>query len=358
MVQRPHRPLLLAFLGTLLILCPVEGFGQESGVRLRPGYLTSGRSVRQAFQAAAATAHQSTVRIQVDDRPIALGVIVDPDGWILTKASQLEPGADVTLADGKRVPFEWIGYHRGQDLALLRIAERNLPALTWEERDPPVGSWLITVAPRPEPLAIGVMSVGRRQIRPYQSHGVLGVSLESNDLPRIRQVLPKSGAVAAGLQEGDLIQQVDGVRIQTGQDLITKLRNYRPGDSVTLQIKREDRTLTIGVRLGQPLQEALSQMTLESQLNGPLSQRLDNFHAVYQQDGVIAPEDCGGPVLTLKGSAIGINIARAGRVATYVLPADQILPLLEGLKEGKFPPPAPPLLEHSPETPELPQPVE
>ena len=45
-----------------------------------------------------------------------------------------------------------------------------------------------------------------------------------------------------------------------------------------------------------------------------------------------------GPLVDLDSKTIGINIARAGRVETYALPAETILALLPDLKAGKFAP--------------------
>jgi serine protease Do len=71
---------------------------------------------------------------------------------------------------------------------------------------------------------------------------------------------------------------------------------------------------------------------------GPVSPRASDFPAVYQHDTIVAPNQCGGPIVDLDGHALGINIARAGRTETYALPADLILPLIEPLKSGKLAP--------------------
>ena len=46
------------------------------------------------------------------------------------------------------------------------------------------------------------------------------------------------------------------------------------------------------------------------------------------------PKDCGGPVVDLDGRCIGINIARALRVATYALPASVAKETIEKLRGG------------------------
>ena len=43
-------------------------------------------------------------------------------------------------------------------------------------------------------------------------------------------------------------------------------------------------------------------------------------------------------MVDLDGNVLGINIARAGRVETWILPSENIRPLLIDLKAGKFPP--------------------
>ena len=42
--------------------------------------------------------------------------------------------------------------------------------------------------------------------------------------------------------------------------------------------------------------------------------------------------------MDLDGKVVGINIARAGRVASYALPGEVVWPLLDELKSGKLAP--------------------
>ena len=59
-------------------------------------------------------------------------------------------------------------------------------------------------------------------------------------------------------------------------------------------------------------------------MGGDLSLRRDDFAAAIQHDTVLMPHECGGPVVTLDGKIVGINIARAGRTESYYLPADVV----------------------------------
>ncbi len=53
----------------------------------------------------------------------------------------------------------------------------------------------------------------------------------------------------AGLQAGDLIVSFDGQPVRIVEDLLTRLRNYAPGDTVTLEILRGTETLDVTVVL-------------------------------------------------------------------------------------------------------------
>ena len=66
-------------------------------------------------------------------------------------------------------------------------------------------------------------------------------------------------------------------------------------------------------------------------LGGPLSNRRNGFPLAIQHDTVLRPRDCGGPLVDLTGSVVGINIARASRVATFAIPAGTIQSLLPNM---------------------------
>src|SRR5690606_15227199 len=66
-----------------------------------------------------------------------------------------------------------------------------------------------------------------------------------------------------------------------------------------------------------------------------LSFRRTGFESVLQHDTFLLPEHCGGPLCDLDGHVVGINIARAERIASYALPAAAILPWIDELKSGR-----------------------
>jgi S1-C subfamily serine protease len=52
------------------------------------------------------------------------------------------------------------------------------------------------------------------------------------------------------------------------------------------------------------------------------TRRLTGFSRVIQHDSPLYPEQCGGPLFNLNGEAVGVNIARFGRVESFAIPAD------------------------------------
>ncbi len=72
----------------------------------------------------------------------------------------------------------------------------------------------------------------------------------------VRAVLLKTPAAEAGLELGDIIQQVNGEPVDVEHPLPERIRAFKPGDEVTLEVLREGQTHEIGVTLGErPLPE-------------------------------------------------------------------------------------------------------
>ena len=70
----------------------------------------------------------------------------------------------------------------------------------------------------------------------------------------------------------------------------------------------------------------------ENRLSGDVSLLSEGFEEAIEHDTVLEPWQCGGPLVNLDGKAIGLNIARASRFATYALPASLARQILTRLK--------------------------
>ena len=89
--------------------------------------------------------------------------------------------------------------------------------------------------------------------------GVTGQSLNSENSNElgiditegfyINDTDPNMGAHIAGIRKGDIIQQIDNVKINKFADLSGYLNSKRPGDKLNVKIFRNNKSLNIGVQL-------------------------------------------------------------------------------------------------------------
>ncbi|ULR53210.1 S1C family serine protease [Streptomyces deccanensis] len=93
------------------------------------------------------------------------------------------------------------------------------------------------------------------------THPVIGVTLDmdySGDGARIGDqgdgggsgVTSGGPADRAGMRSGDVITEVDGQRVHSGDELIVKVRAHRPGDRLELTLLRNGRERTVTLTLG------------------------------------------------------------------------------------------------------------
>jgi serine protease Do len=293
--------------------------------------------VKSPFRQVVHAANQCVVRIKCNAQDAALGTIVGPDGWIVTKASELKGKVTCRLRDGRELEARVVGLHPGLDLAMLKIDALNLPSIPWNPLPPTVGQWLATAGMDDDPLALGIVSVPRRAILPQG--GVIGIQLaEQNNEPCIDQIMPNFPAAAAGLKPKDVITHLNGQSVPNTMQLRALMRRHRPGETITLTVKRGQQTLDVPVTMVAPSSAALDRQRKMNRMGMEVSGRSDDFPAVVQHDSVVRPADCGGPVVDLSGKIIGINIAHAGRTETYCLPTDVVLPTMYELMSGRLSP--------------------
>jgi len=294
----------------------------------------NGLQIRTLLKPITKSKRQSVVVISRDQKQRALGTVVRSDGWILSKASELTGPLNCQLHDGRKYATAVKRVFRDYDLALLKIDAKNLKPVVWKsDKDPAVGSWLLSAADNDKPLALGIVGVKRRDISHQQ--GVLGISLEivQNGL-RVTRVTPNSGADQAGLKAGDRITHIAGDAVTQLQVFSTKIRDYSAGDVVAIRLQREQQPIEIQAVMGRPLLSIFTRGSFQNHMGGMLSGRRSDFPGVLQHDGLIEPNECGGPVFDIKGNAVGINIARAGRTETYLVPADVVQSLVTVFLDG------------------------
>jgi serine protease DegQ len=97
---------------------------------------------------------------RLDSRPrqasnLGSGVIVSPNGYILTNHHVVEAADEiqVALANGKTLPARVVGADPETDLAVLKIDASDLPAITFAQADSlKVGDWVLAVG---NPFGVG-----------------------------------------------------------------------------------------------------------------------------------------------------------------------------------------------------------
>lgn len=307
--------LIALFASSLVVSSLVEA--QE---RLHPRVLA-------AFREVVAEPAKSTVQVYCDGYRSALGAVVREDGYVVTKSSELK-GKIQCLLPGRRenekLDATIAAKDPALDLTVLKIDAKGLTPIAWSDQTPTVGSWLATPGLHADPVSIGVVSVAARKIAAPQ--GALGISMPTRDgdnEARIEEIVPGKAADKAGLRSGDLILKVNGKEIGNKDQLIETIKSYLPGEKVELLVKRGKEQLTLSAVLGSRAQlfHEDNRSDFQNSLGGPLSERRGGFVLAIQHDSVLRPVDCGGPIVDLDGKAVGLNIARAGRVESYALPA-------------------------------------
>jgi serine protease Do len=239
------------------------------------------------------------------------------------------------MPGGKLLDASIVATDANTDLALLKVDMDGLKTPEWgRDFDARLGRWVVTPSTGGSVTTVGIVSAGLRGIPAEKVSGVLGVQLALGDGPaRIQEVFEDSGARAAGLKAGDVITRCNDREISDGPSLMARLRAMKPGEDVILKVRREDKVETVKATLTHPFGIFLSQFALQNRMGTDLSQRTDGFEEVFSHDGHVDPEECGGPLLDLNGRVVGINIARAGRTETLVLPIYLVDRALERMQE-------------------------
>jgi serine protease Do len=332
----------LSFLAAGVVLygtpaASAQGSRRDISTKSSPRFLA-------AFREVVAGPSRSTVRVWCNDEVAAFGAVVGADGWILTKASELKGDITCELQDGREFPARIVGVSKPYDLAMLKLDVKGLIPVEWRDSaKDAVGSWVATTGINRDPVAVGVLSVAARKItgtelaRRSTSSGFLGIGIAPvRNGVKITDVISGGAADKAGFEENDIIVAVGKTRITDPETLLNSLQETKPGDTVTVRVKRGSEEVVLKPKLGS---WRMGLADFQNKFGSELSHRRTRFPMVLQHDTVLRPVDCGGPLVDLDGKVIGINIARAGRTETLAIPAEAVKPLLDDLKSGKLAPP-------------------
>jgi serine protease Do len=299
-------------------------------------YYRSGEETLQVLAPVSAATRFSIVKVTVNGETVGLGTVMDTDGFVLAKASELKPGKLACwLAADREVPAEMLGVDEDEDLALLRVRDKSLKPVVWATNDVAIGQWAITPGIAATPHALGIVSAPPRRI--YRAQGYVGILFDlTKQPPTIKELAHGMGAEKAGLKPQDVILAVNSSAVSNREQVVDLVRKMQEGETVKLSIQREKERFDSDIELMAPrFFSSGSGADQESRLagmSGQVSRRAAGFERAIEHDTVLVPWLCGGPLVNLDGQAIGLNISRASRVTTYALPPDLVWKAFERLK--------------------------
>ncbi len=274
----------------------------------------------------------STVRVLSKNRHVAMGIIVKTDGYILTKASEVENRKQlmVELNDGRKLEAKVIRSENNNDLAVLKVEANGLSIVNWSDTKTKTGSFLLTPDIDGSVIALGTYSVAPRSTKAGEQ-AFLGVKPETTTKGvRVSDINVGNASHNAGLRNGDVLTKLGDVVITDVASLVKSIRDRRPGDNVQIEFLRNGKPSKVQATLaGRDVSgEQAARFKMMNRLGAVPSRRGDNFPTVFQHDSPLFPEQCGGPITDLNGNVVGINIARKGRAASYAIPSSHVQTVL------------------------------
>lgn len=296
---------------------------------LETAYRTTGSQVVAAFEPQRQFLQRSSAVILDGRKEIAYGVVVSPDGHILTKASEVIgiSQISVTVDQQKFTGAKLVIVDPAWDVALLKVEATGLTPVTYAPTSAvPQGTWVVAngaTTRTARRLLAGIVSAKIREI-PAAGGAALGVILGKSKPVEITEVDDKSGAKEAGLLKGDVILTIDGTKIGSVEDIGKVLKDRKAGSTVKVKYRREGKEATVDVRLAAREELFDHQLNRNDQMSGEFSPRRSGFPRVMQHDILGSRKLQGGPLLDLDGRCIGMNIARANRAESFAIPVEDL----------------------------------
>jgi len=296
---------------------------------LDSAYRTTGAEVVAAFEAQRLVLQTSSAVIQDGRKEIAYGVVISPDGYVLTKASEVAGIANLTVTvdqakfSGAKVVLEDSEW----DVALLKVEASGLVPVNFSQAgDVAEGTWVVAngaTTRTTRRLLAGIVSAKTRAI-PAAGGAALGVSFKPDSKAlEIVSLNDKGGAKAAGLQAGDVVVSIGGKKVSKIEEVGACLKELKAGTNVKVVYRRKGKEESVEVKLithG----ELTGVENRNDQMSGEFSPRRSGFPKVMQHDILGNRGYQGGPLLDLDGKCVGMNIARADRAESYTIPMPEL----------------------------------
>lgn len=304
---------------------------------------------------------RSLIRILDGGHEVAAGLIVDADGWAITKASLVGSREQWSCRtffsrDGQMiVKGRVVAASAEHDVALLKLAAGDLPAARWAQKLPTVGTFVFSILGGSQgPLQAAIVGaetcpeLARANDIPQIP---ISVQLNAAGAPTVKEAGANNAEFDAYkelLEPGDVITHLDNIPTPTGEEygrVIDRLLYAPDANGMGVDYNRPARGsfagdwVRVGIRRGS-VETTVRIPKIHSTTRGalawhshPLSLRRESFPSVFSHDFSLRPEQCGGPVVNLAGEVVGLNIARADTTRTLAIPADVLQTVIKELRE-------------------------
>ncbi|MBL9133804.1 MAG: serine protease [Verrucomicrobiaceae bacterium] len=344
------RQFVLRHSAALFLLGSLSSLAEAPRPTLPADDRTNGRHTLTALDKLAPLTLACTASIEsLLGRHVCSATIVGEDGYILTKASEVPDlaKARVKFADGRTTELREIQREVRYDLVLAQaVGISGLRAANFGSARPlTLGQWLCSGSGAKCDPRIGIISANRRRVPGLGA--ALGVRMDEKKPEnargvRIIGIANDSPAEAAGLRKDDVLLAIADQPVAEFKGVHDIVNKRQPGEVVEVRYLRKEKEETCRVRLASRT-KILQNWEGEDFANGGISLRTDNFPDALQHDIPLVPADMGGPLATLDGKVVGINIARVDRVTTFALPVESFwTEIQQWIKADRHPPKAQP----------------
>lgn len=304
---------------------------------LESTYRTTGTAVVAAFEAQRAVLQTSSAVMLDGRKEIVYGVVISPDGYVLSKASEIAGVSKLSVRiDQQTYPeVEVVAVDDEWDVALVKVPATGLiPVVYAPTSAVQQGTWVVAngaTSLKARRALAGIISAKIRAIP--AGGGNLGVALKQGVEELQIEDLAEEGAGAAGLKKGDVILAINGKKVGNFEEISDVLKTLKPGTVIQLKYRRGDEEKSVDVTL-QP-----GPLTRNDQMSGAFSDRRSGFPRILQHDIIGDKSIVGGPLLDLDGRCVGMNIARANRAESFAIPMEDLKSLAARLMKnaGKEP---------------------
>ncbi|MGC4017690.1 MAG: S1C family serine protease [Luteolibacter sp.] len=294
----------------------------------------NGDVVVAAFEPARQALQTGSAVMRDGRKDIAYGTVISADGYILTKASEIQGVSSLgVIIDTAKYEGRVVSVDPVWDVALVKVEAQGLQPVSYSSAtDVPQGTWVVangaTSLTRRRALP-GIISAKTREI-PANGGAALGVVMkEKSKAAEVESVSDRSGAHEAGIQKGDVLVAIDGKKVAKSEEIAAALKDKKAGSVVKVTYRRNGKDETVDVRLAVRSEMYDEEKSRNDQMSGEYSRRRTGFPRVIQHDILGRKDSVGGPLLDLDGKCVGMNIARADRAQSFAIPAADLKTLAE-----------------------------